>query len=100
MHSPQRTDKKLQGQIVSQLTSGLLEQAHRIEDVQPGIILTSASLIIQNTQNRDTLALQVKLSELVLALDRADNRVAAIEVASDEELKAANGEIKRRAAAK
>ena len=56
--------------------------------------------LIQNTQNRDTLALQVKLSELILALSEADNSFAAIEDASDEELKEANEEIKRRAANK
>lgn len=54
--------------------------------------------LIQNTQNRDTLALQVKLSELILALSEADNRLAAIEDASDEELQEANDAIKRRAA--
>jgi low affinity Fe/Cu permease len=53
--------------------------------------------LIQNTQNRDTLALQVKLSELILALNEADNYLAAIEDASDEELQEANEEIKRRA---
>ncbi len=53
--------------------------------------------LIQNTQNRDTLALQVKLSELILAMEAADNKVAAIEDASDEELKAVNEEIKMRA---
>ena len=53
--------------------------------------------LIQNTQNRDTLALQVKLSELILALSEADNRLAAIEDASDEELQEANDAIKRRA---
>lgn len=54
--------------------------------------------LIQNTQNRDTLALQVKLSELILALNEADNHLAAIENSSDEELQEANEEIKRRAA--
>jgi len=54
--------------------------------------------LIQNTQNRDTLALQVKLSELILVLNEADNRLAAIQDASDEELQQANEEIKRRAA--
>jgi low affinity Fe/Cu permease len=54
--------------------------------------------LIQNTQNRDTLALQVKLSELILALNEADNHLAAIENSSDEELQQANEEIKRRAA--
>jgi low affinity Fe/Cu permease len=54
--------------------------------------------LIQNTQNRDTLALQVKVSELILAMEAADNQLAAIEDASDDELKEANKEIKRRAA--
>lgn len=54
--------------------------------------------LIQNTQNRDTLALQVKLSELILVLNEADNHLAAIEDSSDEELQKANEEIKRRAA--
>jgi low affinity Fe/Cu permease len=69
------------------------------------VINTSTTIItflmvflIQNTQNRDTLALQVKLSELILALNEADNRLAAIEDATDEELQEANEEIKRRAA--
>jgi low affinity Fe/Cu permease len=52
--------------------------------------------LIQNTQNRDTLALQVKLSELILALKDADNRIAAIEESSDEELQTAHEEIKER----
>ena len=42
--------------------------------------------LIQNTQNRDTLAIQLKLSELVLAVEGAENRFAAIEDLSDEEL--------------
>jgi low affinity Fe/Cu permease len=53
--------------------------------------------LIQNTQNRDTKALQVKLSELILALENANNRIAAIENASPEELDAAQHEIEERA---
>src|SRR5579864_6204128 len=45
--------------------------------------------LMQNTQNRDTKALQVKLSELILALETANNKIAAIENASPEELDAA-----------
>jgi low affinity Fe/Cu permease len=52
--------------------------------------------LIQNTQNRDTKALQVKLSELILALEAANNRMAAIENASPEELDAAEAEIQER----
>jgi low affinity Fe/Cu permease len=42
--------------------------------------------LIQNTQNRDTLAIQLKLSELVLAMKGAKNEFAAIEDLSDEQL--------------
>ena len=35
--------------------------------------------LIQNTQNRDTMAVQLKLSELVLAMKGAKNKFAAIE---------------------
>jgi low affinity Fe/Cu permease len=52
--------------------------------------------LIQNTQNRDAKALQVKLSELILALEAANNRIAAIENASPEELDAAQQEIEAR----
>src|ERR1700757_4565177 len=52
--------------------------------------------LIQNTQNRDTKALQVKLSELILALENANNRIAAIENESPEELDAAQAEIQER----
>ena len=57
------------------------------------IINTSTTIItflmvflIQNTQNRDTMALQIKLSELIIAVKGANNRVAAAEDLSEEEL--------------
>ena len=53
--------------------------------------------LIQNTQNRDTKAVQIKLSELILALEAANSRIAAIENASPEELDAAQEEIQERA---
>jgi|SRR5271165_1513803 len=52
--------------------------------------------LIQNTQNRDTKALQVKLSELILALEAANDRIAVIEQASPEELEAAQKDIEQR----
>lgn len=52
--------------------------------------------LIQNTQNRDTLALQVKLSELIIALQGADNRVATIEDATDQELEDAHENVKQK----
>ena len=53
--------------------------------------------LIQNTQNRDGKALQVKLSELILALEAANNKIAAIENASPEELNAAQEDMQERA---
>jgi low affinity Fe/Cu permease len=53
--------------------------------------------LIQNTQNRDTLAIQLKLSELVLAMKGAENKFAAIEDLSDAELAELHEECRARA---
>ena len=42
--------------------------------------------LVQNTQNRDSLAMQLKLTELVIAVRGARNGIATIEELSDEEL--------------
>jgi low affinity Fe/Cu permease len=42
--------------------------------------------LIQNTQNRDTVALHAKLDELIIKLDGADNALVTAEEMSDEEL--------------
>jgi low affinity Fe/Cu permease len=42
--------------------------------------------IIQNTQNRDALAINLKLDELIHAIDTAKNQMMDIEKLSDEEL--------------
>jgi low affinity Fe/Cu permease len=42
--------------------------------------------LIQNTQNRDSMAVQLKLSEVILAMDGVPNRFATIEDLSDEDL--------------
>jgi low affinity Fe/Cu permease len=52
--------------------------------------------LIQNTQNRDTAALQLKLDELILATKAARNSVAGIEDATDEELHAAKDKVRER----
>src|ERR1043166_6901233 len=52
--------------------------------------------LIQNTQNRDTMALQLKLSELIIASD-AENRFAKAEDLSDEELEELHRELSKRA---
>src|SRR5215467_1306725 len=53
--------------------------------------------LIQNTQNRDTLAIQLKLSELVLAMKGAENKFATIEDLTDEELKQLHNDCRARA---
>src|SRR5262249_9999733 len=53
--------------------------------------------LIQNTQNRDTLAIQLKLSELVLAMKGAENKFAAIEDLTDAELEKLHEECRERA---
>jgi len=52
--------------------------------------------LIQNTQNRDTLAIQLKLSELVLAMKGAANKFASIEDLTDEELEQLHEECRSR----
>jgi low affinity Fe/Cu permease len=53
--------------------------------------------LIQNTQNRDTMALQLKLSELILAVNEAENRFASAEDLTDQELEDLHEELRRRA---
>jgi low affinity Fe/Cu permease len=53
--------------------------------------------LIQNTQNRDIMTVQLKLSELVLAMKGAENKFAAIEDLSDEELEVLHDECRTRA---
>src|SRR5215471_18604018 len=53
--------------------------------------------LIQNTQNRDTMAIQLKLSELVLAMKGAENKFAAVEDLSDEELQTLHDDCRARA---
>src|SRR5947209_20139969 len=42
--------------------------------------------LIQHSQIRDTIAIQIKLSELVLAIRGAENKLARVEDLSDEEM--------------
>ena len=54
--------------------------------------------LIQATQNRDTLALQLKLDELILATRNARNDIAGIEDAPDTETEEKKAEVLDRAA--
>ena len=52
--------------------------------------------LIQNTQNRDMMAVQLKLSELVLAMKGAENKFASIEDLNDEELQQLHDDCRTR----
>ena len=52
--------------------------------------------LIQNTQNRDSHALHLKLDELILANERARNRLLALEDLSDKEMDALKLEFERK----
>ena len=52
--------------------------------------------LIQNTQNRDSHALHLKLDELILANDRARNRLLALEDLSDREMATLKLEFERK----
>jgi low affinity Fe/Cu permease len=54
--------------------------------------------LIQNTQNRDTMTLQIKLAELIIAVRGAHNQVAAAEDMSDADLEALHAAYRKRAA--
>ena len=51
--------------------------------------------LIQRSQNKDALAVQLKLDEIVAALDGASNRLISIEDLSEEELKVLRIHYKR-----
>jgi low affinity Fe/Cu permease len=53
--------------------------------------------LIQNTQNRDTMAVQLKLSELILKVEAAENRFATAEDMTDEELEELHEELRQQA---
>jgi low affinity Fe/Cu permease len=53
--------------------------------------------LIQNTQNRDTLALQLKLAELIIAMQGAKNKLATAEDLSEEDLERLHESYRKRA---
>jgi low affinity Fe/Cu permease len=53
--------------------------------------------LIQNTQNRDTLALQLKLAELIIAMDGAKNKIATAEDLCEEDLERLHEVYRKRA---
>ena len=68
------------------------------------VINTSTTIItflmvflIQNTQNRDALAVQLKLAELIIAVQGAKNNIATAEDMSEEDLERLHEAYRKRA---
>jgi low affinity Fe/Cu permease len=53
--------------------------------------------LIQQSQNRDTMAVQIKLSELIIAVEAAHNALATAEDLSEQELTALHAEYSKKA---
>ena len=85
--------------IVGWLVTGPL---FRFSDTWQLVINTTTTIVtflmvflIQNTQNRDSHALHLKLDELIRADKRARNRLLALEELTDAELDELQGEFER-----
>ena len=77
------------------LVWGLTGPYYHYSDTWQLVINTGTTIVtflmvflIQNTQNRDTRALHLKLDELIFAAGRARNEMIDIECLTDEELEA------------
>ena len=51
--------------------------------------------VIQNTQNRDTAAMQIKLDELIRAIGKADNSLLDLEELEEKDLETLRSEYER-----
>ena len=76
----------------------------KFSDTWQLVINTSTTIVtflmvflIQNTQNRETSAMQAKLDEIIISLEGADNRFIGIEHLSDKELDEIVEDCERRA---
>ena len=63
----------------------------------PAFLFFLIVFLIQHTQNRDTLAVQLKLAELIIAVKGAENRLATAEDLSEKELEKLHEDYRHRA---
>jgi low affinity Fe/Cu permease len=99
------------GQPIAFLTALLLVTAWAVSgplfgfsDTWQLVINTSTTIVtflmvflIQHTQNRDTLAVQLKLAELIISMKGAENRLATVEDLSEKELEKLHEDYRQRA---
>src|SRR4029078_5192963 len=65
--------------------------------INPGTTIVTFLMVflIQNTQNRDALAVQVKLADLIIAVEGAHNRLAKAEELFEEDLEQLHAEYRK-----
>ena len=88
--------------LVIILMWGLTGPIFHFSDTWQLVINTSTTIItflmvflIQNTQNRDAKAIQLKLDELIRSIEKARNNLVDLEDLSDEELDKLEEEFRR-----
>jgi low affinity Fe/Cu permease len=81
---------------------GLTGQFFGFSDTWQLVINTATTIItflmvfvIQNTQNRDTIAMQIKLDELIFVTQKARNELLNLEELDDKELEALREDYER-----
>jgi low affinity Fe/Cu permease len=84
------------------LVWGITGPLFHFSDTWQLVINTSTTIVtflmvflIQNTQNRDAIAIHLKLDELIRALKGARNRLVELEELSDEEIEKLREEFRR-----
>jgi len=90
------------GAVTVILVWGLTGHIFHYSDTWQLIINTGTTIVtflmvflIQNTQNRDSKAIQLKLDELIRSLDGARNKLMDLETLSDEDLEKFQKEFER-----
>jgi low affinity Fe/Cu permease len=88
--------------VLSCLMWALTGPAFRFSDTWQLVINTATTLLtflavflIQNTQNRNSLAIQIKLDELLRAVETARTGLVSLENSTDEEIEKLRGEFLR-----
>jgi low affinity Fe/Cu permease len=74
--------------LVAVVVTGISSTAQSVFTTVIAGVTVVMVFVIQHTQSRQQLALQIKLDELLRALPQADDRFVHVEASADEELEA------------
>ena len=74
--------------LVALTVMGFSSSAQSVFSAVIAAVTVAMVFVIQHTQNRQQLALQIKLDELLRAIPQADDRFVHVEASAEEELEA------------